>query len=206
MRKIPLSSLLPLAAAWSLVACADPPAAENPPQPTATAEASATATAEATASAAPVTTSAPTASAKVEAPPAKPLKEKVVGKWQFSFEGEPKTKAEEELKKKFAKEKDTKKLDAELAKLSEAAAGEWIEFEGGNYVSHVTEKGKDKVVLKVKYEVTKEEGSKLTMKPSGKDEISKKELKDEVTLTFIDDNTISMFDPGKKLNLTFKRK
>ena len=93
-----------------------------------------------------------------------------------------------------------------MKKVEEAAAGEWIEFADSFYVSHVTEKGKDKVVLKVKYDVVKDENTSLTMKPNGKDEISKKELKDEVTVTFKDDDTISMVDPGKKITLVFKRK
>jgi hypothetical protein len=44
------------------------------------------------------------------------------------------------------------------------------------------------------------------MKAAGKEEISKKELKDEVSVSFKDDDTISMFDAKKKMNLTFKRK
>src|SRR5262249_51031779 len=109
-------------------------------------------------------------------------------------------------KKKFPKEKDQPKRDAFLQKIADEAAGEWIEFADGYYVSHVTAKGKDKVILKIKYEVTKDESSKLTMKPAGKDEISKKELKDEVSVAFTDENTIAMLDPKKKMTLVFKRK
>jgi len=207
MRRLPFVMLLSVSAL--AVACGDPPPVETPPQPTgepaATAAPTAAETAAPTATAA--ATAAPTATAAVEAPPPpKPAKEKIVGKWQFSFEGEPKAKAEEAAKKKFPKDADQAKRDAEVKKVEEAAAGEWIEFVDGFYVSHVTEKGKDKIVLKVKYDVVKDENTALTMKPNGKDEISKKELKDEVTVTFKDDDTISMVDPGKKITLVFKRK
>lgn len=188
-----------------VAACAEPPPPEPPPQPTA-APAAPPPTAEATPPAPP-----PTAEPAPTPPPAppKPGKEKIVGKWQFSFEGDPKGKAEEEAKKKFPKDKDQAKRDAHLAKIAAEAAGEWIEFADGYYVSHVTVKDKDKVILKVKYDVTKDESGKLGMKANGKDEISKKEvkdMKDELTITFTDDNTISLFDPKKKLNLVFKRK
>lgn len=207
MRRLPFVMLLSVSAL--AVACGDPPPVETPPQPTgepaATAAPTAAETAAPTATAA--MTAAPTATAAVEAPPPpKPAKEKIAGKWQFSFEGEPKAKAEEAAKKKFPKDADQAKRDAEVKKVEEAAAGEWIEFADGYYISHVTEKGKDKVVLKVKYDVVKDENTALTMKPNGKDEISKKELKDEVTVTFKDDDTISMVDPGKKITLVFKRK
>ena len=139
-------------------------------------------------------------------PPPKPGKEKIVGKWQFSFEGDPRARAEEDAKKKFPKDKDQAKRDAQLAKIADAASGEWIEFVDGAYVSHVTNKGKDKIVFKIKYDVSKDESASITMKPTGKEEISKKEVKDEMSISFTDENTISLFDPKKKLNLIFKRK
>src|SRR5262245_27787654 len=109
MRRLGFVMLMTVSA-WG-VACSDTPQVENPPQPsgTASAEPAPTATAMETAmpTAAPTTAPTATATATVEAPPApKPGKEKIVGSWQFSFEGEPKAKAEEEGKKKFAKEKD----------------------------------------------------------------------------------------------------
>ncbi|MBK8254346.1 MAG: hypothetical protein IPK82_16970 [Polyangiaceae bacterium] len=185
------------------------PPAENPPQPTtapsATAAPTAVETAAPTATAA--ATAAPTATAAVEAPPPpKPGKDKIVGMWMFSFEGEPKAKAEEEAKKKYPKDADQAKRDEYVKKIAETAAGEWIEYKDGYYISHVTEKGKDKIVAKMKYEVTKDESSSITMKAVGKDEISKKEMKDEVAVSFKDDDTISMVDPGKKITLIFKRK
>jgi hypothetical protein len=206
MRRLPFVMLLTASALAA--ACSDPPPAENAPQPvdTAAATAAPVETAAPTATAAATAAPTATAAAMAPAPPAKPGKEKIVGKWQFSFEGEPKAKAEEEGKKKFAKEKDTKKFDAYIKGIEESAAGEWIEFVDGFYVSHVTEKGKDKIVLKIKYDVSKDDNTSVTMKPNGKDEISKKELKDEVTVTFKDDDTISMVDPGKKITLVFKRK
>lgn len=207
MRRLPFMMLLSISAL--AVACSDPPPAETPPQPTTepavTAAPTAAETAAPTATAA--MTAAPTATAATPPPPpAKPGKEKIVGMWQFSFEGEPKAKAEEAAKKKFPNDKDQAKRDAEVKKVEEAAAGEWIEFKDGFYISHVTEKAKDKIVLKVKYDITKDDNTAVTMKPNGKDEISKKELKDEVTVTFKDDDTISMVDPGKKITLVFKRK
>jgi hypothetical protein len=190
--------------AWG-AACSEPPAPTPPPQPQAAPAEPAPA-----APAPPAETAAtpPAAPAPAPTPPPKPGKEKIVGKWQFSFEGEPKARAEEEAKKKFPKDKDQAKRDAHIAKIAEEAAGEWIEFADGYYVSHVTVKGKDKVILKVKYDVSKDDSGKISMKPVGKDEISKKELKlkDELAVSFTDDNTISMFDPDKKLNLVFKRK
>lgn len=205
MRRLPF--LMLLSASALAVACSDPPPAENPPQPTSEPAPSAAPTAAETAAptAAPVETAAPTAAAEA-LPPPRPAKDKIVGQWQFSFEGEPKAKAEEEAKKKFPKDKDQAKRDDHLKKVAEAAAGEWIEFVDGYYVSHVTEKGKDKLVAKMKYDVVKDENTSITMKANGKDEISKKEMKDEVTISFTDDDTISMVDPGKKITLIFKRK
>jgi hypothetical protein len=205
MRRLPFVMLLTVSA-WS-AACSDPPPVDTPPQPTGSASVDAAPSAvpavSATAAATTAATTAPVVETPIVAP--KPAKEKLVGKWQFSFEGEPK--AEEEGKKKFAKEKDTKKLDAYMKGIEDEAAGEWIEFADGTYISHVTEKTKDKVILKVKYDVTKDDNTSLTMKPNGKDEISKKELKDlEITVKFVDDNTISMVDPKKKMTLVFKRK
>lgn len=207
MRRLPF--LMLLSASALAAACSDPPPVENPPQPTSEPAPSAAPTAADTAAptAAPVETAAPTATAAAEAPPPpKPAKDKIVGKWQFSFEGEPKAKAEEEAKKKFPKDKDQTKRDDHLKKIADEAAGEWIEFADGYYVSHVTEKGKDKIIARMKYDVVKDENTSITMKANGKDEISKKEMKDEVAISFTDDDTISMVDPGKKITLIFRRK
>jgi hypothetical protein len=215
MRRMPFVMLI--AASALAMACADNPSGENAPQPSGaptgdtapSAMPSSTAAAMDTSTAAAMTTAAPAMSsaAVVAPPPAKPAKEKIVGKWQFSFEGEPKAKAEEEGKKKFAKEKDTKKFDAFMKQHEDEAAGEWIEFTADTYTSHVTEKGKDKVVLEVKYEVVKDDNTTLVTK-AGKDKpkVGKIDPKTEVTTVFKDDNTIEMMDPVKKIKLVFKRK
>ena len=212
MRRLPIVLALTLSG-WAM-GCSDTPQADNPPQPTGSATATAAPTAMETAAptATAAVTAAPTASATAEAatpPPAPPKagKEKIIGKWQFSFEGEPKAKAEEEGKKKFAKEKDSKKFDAFMKAQEEAAAGEWIEFSADTYTSHVTEKGKDKVVLEVKYEIVKDDNTTLVTKP-GKDKpkVGKAQpAGTEITTTFKDDNTIEMMDPVKKIKLVFKK-
>ncbi len=69
---------------------------------------------------------------------------------------------------------------------------------------------KGKPVHKVKYEVSKDDPSALTIK-LGKDEVSKKDLKGaEVTVTFTDENTFTIKDPVAKdaktaKTLVFKR-
>jgi hypothetical protein len=196
--KLMKTRILPFFALLMVAACSDPPPPEAPPQPTA----------EPAATAAPTVaqTAAPAPPPVVEAPKPKPGKERIVGTWKFSFEGDPKDKAEADAKKKFPKDKDQKKRDAMVQKVADAAAGEWIEFHDGNYISHVTTKGKDKVVLKIKYEVLKDEDNKLTLKPVGKDAVSKKQITETVHVSFKDDDTISMEDPKKKMNLVFKRK
>lgn len=209
MRRLPF--VLAFAVSGWAVACSDTPPADNPPQPTASATASAAPTAMETAAPTATATAAPTATATAAevtppAPAPKPGKEKILGKWQFSFEGEPKAKIEEEGKKKFAKEKDTKKFDAWMKQHEDEAAGEWIEFTADTYTSHVTEKGKDKVVFEGKYEIVKDDNTTLVAKP-GKDKpkVGKIDPKAEITTTFKDDNTIEMMDPVKKIKLVFKR-
>lgn len=216
MRRLPF--VLALTVSGWAVACSDTPQADNPPQPTGSATASAAPTAMETAAptATAAVTAAPTATATAEAatppPVVKTGKEKIVGKWTFSFEGEPKAKAEEEAKKKFAKEKDAKKQEAAIAKhmkeVEDAAAGEWIEFTADTYISHVTEKGKDKVVYEGKFEIVKDDNTNFVTKP-GKDKPKVGKAPPagtEITTTFKDDNTIEMMDPVKKIKLVFKRK
>lgn len=134
-------------------------------------------------------------------PPEKPLREKIVGKWGFDLmASDPGKKAEEDAKKKAGK--DEKKLAELMKKVQEAADKEWIEFTADSvYVSYVG----DKAVYKAKYEVVKEEGNQLHVKQVGKDEIGKKEMKEEIVVTLVDDSTLQMKDP-KKGSLTFKRK
>jgi hypothetical protein len=202
MRRLPFVMLLSVSAL--AVACGDPQPAENPPQPTNVPTAEPAPTMTATAEPEP----APTAAVETPPPP-KPATERIAGTWTFSFEGDVKAKKEEELKKKYAKEKDeakrAAKIEEDLKKIEAEAGGEWVEFKDGHYVSHVTEKGKDKVVLKVKYAVVKEEANSVTMKADGKPEVGKMDPKMEVTVTLTDDNTLQIPDP-KKGNLIFKRK
>jgi hypothetical protein len=199
-RYLALVALLTIPA-WA--ACGEEPAAQPPPQPSAAPSAE-PAPVAATAEPAPPPPPEP---APPPPPPPKPGKEKIVGKWQFSFEGDPKAKADEAAKKKFPKDKDQAKRDAFVQKIADDAAGEWIEFVDGAYVSHTTPKGKDKVVLRVKYEIGSDDNTKISMKPVGKDEISKKVPKDVVwAISFTDDNTIALVDPKKGMTLIFKRK
>lgn len=197
-----LSVIALLACPMWLLACTETP----PPRPVEQAPAVPPTDPPATVPTDPTPAVAPPVVEAKPTPPPKPGKEKIVGKWQFSFEGEPKAKAEEDAKKKFPKEKDAAKREAMLKQIADAASGEWIEFAEGFYVSHATVKGKDKVVMKMKYDVSKDEGGKLAMKGVGKDEVSKKEMKDEIAVAFVDDDTITMADPKKKVTLTFKRK
>ena len=143
----------------------------------------------------------PAESAQPATPPApKPLKERTIGKWGFDFmASEPGKKAQEANKQKAGK--DEKKLAELMQKATEEASKEWIEMTGDTYVSYVG----DKAVYKAKYEVVKEDGNNLHVKQVGKDEISKKEMKDEIIVTLVDDNTLQMKDPKKGL-LVFKRK
>lgn len=209
MKRLHLASLLTLGILAAACGGSTPPPEPPPSAPETPSEPAAPATPAPTDQAAPAGGDAakpaePAAAAPTPAP--KPAKEKIIGQWQFEFVGEPRTAAEAEAKKKAGK--DEKKYEQILKDIETAAKSEWIEFTAdGYYVSHVADKdGKDKVIFKVKYEVAKEEGNTLTMKPVGKDEISKKEIKAEVPVTFKDDNTIDMKDPSKKMTLTFKRK
>jgi hypothetical protein len=140
------------------------------------------------------------------APPAKPAKEKWVGKFAQQFAGETKDAWETENKAKFAKEKDTKKHD-EAAKKKEAELAEVvIENTADTHVFSV----KGKASHKVKFEAGKGDDKTLTIK-LGLDETTKKDLKGaEVTITFIDDNTFEITDPWAKdpkkaQKLVFKR-
>jgi len=212
MAKRQLSLVLVSTIALLGVACGggETPQADTPPQPPVDAKPAPTETTPppATTEAAPAPTqAAPTPAPEQAAPAPKPGKERMVGQWQFDFSGEPRTAAEADAKKKAGK--DEKKFAALMKEYEDAAAGEWIEFTADSmYVSHITEKGKDKVILKVKYEVTKDEAGTVVMKPAGKDEISKKEMpKDlEITIMLKDDKTLEMKDPKKKMTLVFKRK
>jgi type IV secretory pathway VirB10-like protein len=140
------------------------------------------------------------------APPAKPAKEKWVGKFSQQFAGETKDAWETENKAKFAKEKDTSKHD-EAAKKKEAELAEVvIENTADTHTFSV----KGKAAHKIKFEVGKGDDKTLTIK-LGNDETAKKDLKGaELTITFTDDNTFEFKDPyakdpKKAQTLVFKR-
>ncbi len=202
-----LSYGLLLAISTALVAgCGEPATPEVAPQPTAAPEAPVAPPAATSAEVAPPP--APTAAAEpTPAPaPAKPAKEKWVGKFAQDFQGEVKDAFEADAAKKYAKEKDTKKKDEAAKKLIETLAQNTIENTADTHTFSV----KGKPVHKIKFEVAKDEPSALTIK-LGKDETAKKDLKGaEITITFIDDNTFSLKDPfakdpKKAQTLVFKR-
>jgi type IV secretory pathway VirB10-like protein len=140
------------------------------------------------------------------APPAKPAKEKWVGKFSQQLAGEVKEAWETENKAKFAKEKDTKKHD-EAAKKKE---GELAEVVIDNTGDTHTFSVKGKATHKIKFEAGKGDDKSLTIK-LGQDETAKKDLKGaELTITFIDENTFELTDPyakdpKKAQKLVFKR-
>jgi hypothetical protein len=205
-RRLSYGLLLTLATTLVAACGGETPPAEQPPQP------SEAPTTEAATGPAPAGSGAPAAGASatpaVEAPPpAKPAKEKWVGKFAQDFSGEVKDAFEADAKKKFAKEKDTAKFDEASKKKAEEVATNVIE----NTADTHTFTSKGKVVSKVKFEVSsKDDPANLTIK-LGKDEATKKDLKGaEVTITFADDNSFSMKDPTAKdpkkaLTLVFKR-
>jgi hypothetical protein len=186
--------------------------ANEAPQPSAAPSAEAAPAMSATASAAPEATPAAPASAAPEAAPApvakpvKPAKEKFVGKFVQVFEGEVKDAFEADAKKKFAKEKDTKKHDEAMKKAQEAAAEVTVENTGDMHIMSI----KGKPVHKIKYEIGTSDATTLAIK-LGKDDVSKKDSKGaELTITFTDDNTFTVKDPAAKdpktaKTLVFKR-
>lgn len=207
-----LSYGLLLTLATTLVAaCSENPPAEAAPQPQATPTTEPEKGPEPAGPTEPAPgagagTSATPATTAPAAPAPKPAKEKWVGKFVQDFSGEVKDAFETEAKKKYEKEKDTKKYDEAVKKKAEEVAGTTIE----NTADTHTFTAKGKVVHKVKFEVSKEEPTSLTIK-LGKDEATKKDLKGaEVAITFSDDNTFTLKDPvakdpKKAQTLVFKR-
>lgn len=204
-RRLSYGLLLTLATTLAAACGGETPPADQPPQPSAAPEVAPPAANSATPEAA-----APAAPAAPEAPPApaaKAAKEKWVGKFAQDYSGEVKDAFDADAKKKFAKEKDTKKLDEAVKKKTEELATTVIE----NTADTHTLSAKGKVVHKIKFEVSsKDDPANLTIK-LGKDETSKKDLKGaEVTVTFTDDNTFTIKDPvakdpKKAQTLVFKR-
>jgi hypothetical protein len=195
IRRLSYGLLLTLATTLVAACGGETPPAEQPPQP------SGAPSGEAATGPAPAGSGTPEASASgsaavepVPVPPAKAGKDKWVGKFVQDFSGEVKDAFEADAKKKFAKEKDTKKYDEAAKKAAEAVAVNVIE----NTADTHTFTSKGKVVHKVKFEVGKDEPTALTIK-LGKDEATKKDLKGaEVAITFTDDNTFTMKDPTAK--------
>lgn len=202
-----LSYGLLLALSTALVAgCGEPAAPETPPQPSAAPEAPVAPPAATSAEMAPPPAPAASAEPTPAPPPAKPAKEKFIGKFAQDFQGEVKDAFEADAAKKYAKEKDTKKKDEAAKKVMETLQQTTIENTADTHTFSV----KGKPVHTIKYEVAKDEPNALTIK-LGKDETAKKDLKGaEITITFIDDNTFSVKDPfakdpKKAQTLVFKR-
>jgi type IV secretory pathway VirB10-like protein len=145
-----------------------------------------------------------TAEAAPPPPPAKPAKEKIVGKWVQDFSGEVQAKADEAAKKAAGKkDPDNKKYNAALDKAKAATADNTLEFTGDTFTWNA--KGKPVHVIKVEMSGT---DSSLSLK-LGKDEKAKKDLKGQaLEITFKDDTTIEMKDPFAKKDpqtLVFKK-
>jgi hypothetical protein len=181
------------------------PPAEAPPQPSASATetappppASATASAEAPAPPAP----APETPA---APPAKPSKDKWVGKFAEDFSGDVKSAAEADAKKKAgAKDADNKKFNAAMDAAKAGVVANTIENTADTFVWSV--KGKPAHTMGVKI-VSGDDPKSLSLQ-FVKD--GKKDLKTpiDVSITFTDDDTFEMKDPFAKKDaktLVFKR-
>lgn len=182
-----LTASLAAACGGSDVQPETPPPAEPPPAPV---EPAKPAPAETQAA---VTPPAPAEPPKEVAPAPKPLRERLVGVWVMEWSGDVKTAGEAEAKKKAGK--DEKKLADLLKKAEEAAGKEKVEHTGDMMIRSQG----DKTLSKVKYEVVKEEGNTITLKRVGKDEVSKKDAPaGEVVITFKDDNTFEVKDPGEK--------
>jgi hypothetical protein len=194
IRRLSYGLSFSLAIGMFAVACggeAPPPEVPPPPPP----PVAAAPTAEPAAEPAPAASAAETAApAEPPPPPAKPLKEKFAGKWQQDWSGDVKAAAEEAAKKAGGAKADQKKIDAALEKAHKDFKPESIELADGVLTWSVN----GKPVHKFKYEVVKEDGQTLVVKAAEKDQVSKKEIKDELSYTFADDNTISVKNPDPK--------
>lgn len=164
-------------------------------------------------------TAAPTVEPKKEEPPPPPkktAKEVVTGGTTFMF-----SLADSLDAKKLATEdceKKTKKDEAKMAEcmkgVEDAAANEGCRFEKDEkaegawwWVSFGKDKDKEVIYNKVKFTITAETPTKLTIKPEGRD-MGKKpiaKLPAEMTLEIPDETTVGMMDPKKGL-LVYKAK
>ncbi len=186
--------------AIAISACGEPPPPEAPPPVAPPPDPTPARTAEAAVAPEPAKT-AEAAVAPEPPPPPKPVKERVIGKWQFELTGEARAFHEANVRKKTGK--DEAKFEKAMKEIEEAAKKEWVELTADTYTSWVG----DKIERQMQYTVVKEEGNTLTAKPT-RDLVTKKDIKGDMTvsITLKDDNTVEMFDPSKKINLTFKRK
>jgi hypothetical protein len=141
-------------------------------------------------------------------PGEQPLKERVVGTWQFDFSGERRAAVEAELKKKAGK--DEKKLAKLMKEAEEEAAQSRFEITADTVTSLVG----DKVLFRLKYQIVKEDKDTLRVKVVGKPEGKQKVAKDGEELVLVgekgfiafkDDDNMIMTDP-KKGAMLFKRK
>jgi hypothetical protein len=192
------------------VACGDTPPPETPPvapPPSAmpTDAASAAPAPTDAPSAAPADTSA--AVAPPAAPPAKPNKDKFVGKWAQDFSGDVQAAAADAAKKAGGAKADQKKIDAAMKKSQDAFTKTAALLEVADGTATWSMGGKP--AHKFKFDVSKDDGASLNIKANEKDEVTKKDMKDEQDFTFTDDNTITIKNPDPKDKkgtvLVFKR-
>jgi hypothetical protein len=137
-----------------------------------------------------------------------PLRERVVGTWQFDLSGDRRVAVEAELHKKAGKN------EGRYAKLLKEAEDEAQASRFEITADSVTSKIGEKILFRIKYQVVKEDKSALRIKIVGKPEGPQKGMKDgdEMVLagdagmiSFKDNGTIVMNDP-KKGALIFHRK
>lgn len=208
-----LSYGLLLTTATALVACGEPAQPETPQGGTTTAAdttAAPTPTAAETATPVPTATATATASATAETPPpppAKQAKEKLVGKFTQSFEGDVKDAADAAAKKAAGKaDKDGKKYNAAMEKATKAFNDNASTVE--NTDKTLTWSLKGKPAHSVTIEIGSGDTGSVTIKlmKDGKTDLKGR----EVAITFSDDDTFSMVDPfakdpKKAQKLVFKR-
>src|SRR5262245_30667547 len=187
-RRLSFGLMFTFATAFAACGGEAPPPETPPPPPPAAPEPAAGGAEPAAAGAGAPEAAAPK---KEEAPAPKPGKDKIQGKWGFDFSGEVRAKAEEDAKKKAgANDKDGKKFQDLMKKEEEKRAKNHIELTADTLILYDGEKP----TAKIHYDVGNDAGSTLTIK-LGKDEVSKKDHKGkELTITFKDDNTISVPD------------
>ncbi|MCK6590337.1 MAG: hypothetical protein L6Q76_22460, partial [Polyangiaceae bacterium] len=123
--------------AVAIAACGEPPPPEAPPPVAPPPDPAPAKTAAEVAAPEPAKTAAEVA-APEPPPPPKPLKERVLGKWQFELTGEARAFHEANVRKKTGK--DEAKFAKAMKEIEEAAAKEWIELSADTYTSWVGDK------------------------------------------------------------------